>query len=96
MSATLERRPELMRTVVPPTSSRAPRVRFLLSCGVAYGVVYVVANDVVAATLHDGFEAGAEGERGLAGASPSAERDDADLVVEQQVEGDALLGGPPV
>ena len=40
------------------------------------------------------LEPGAEGQRGLAGAGPAAERDDADRVVEQQVEGDPLLGRP--
>ena len=39
---------------------------------------------------------GAERERRLAGARPAAHADDADLGVEQQVEGDALLGGPAV
>ncbi|MDQ0305865.1 hypothetical protein J2S46_000421 [Kitasatospora herbaricolor] len=42
--------------------------------------------------FQDGFEAGAEGEGGLAGAGASAHGDDADLGVEEQVEGDALFG----
>jgi len=42
--------------------------------------------------LHHGLQAGAQRQRGLAGAGPAAERDDADLLVEQQVQRDALLG----
>ena len=48
------------------------------------------------AALHDCLEARAQRERGLPGPGPAAQADDADLVVEQEVEGDALLGGPPV
>src|SRR6516165_7352775 len=42
--------------------------------------------------LHHGLQAGAQRERGLAGACPATKRDDADLGVEQQVQRDALLG----
>ena len=44
--------------------------------------------------FHHGLEPGAQRERGLAGAGPAAERHDADLRVEEQVERDALLGAP--
>ncbi len=44
--------------------------------------------------FHHQFESGAQRHRRLAGAGPAAERDDADLVVHQQVEGDPLFGGP--
>ena len=48
------------------------------------------------AALEHGLESGAQRERGLAGAGAAAERHDADLGVEQQVEGDALLGAAAV
>ena len=50
----------------------------------------------VLATLHDGFESGAQGQCRLSGAGASAEADDADVGVEQQVERDALFGRPTV
>ena len=46
--------------------------------------------------LHDRLEASAQRERGLAGSRPAAHAHDADVGVEQQVERDPLLGGPPV
>ena len=46
--------------------------------------------------LHDRLEPGAQGERRLAGAGAPAEADDADVGVEEQVEGDPLLGAPAV
>ena len=42
--------------------------------------------------LQHGLQPGAQRQRRLAGAGPAAERDDADLGVEQQVERDPLLG----
>ena len=48
------------------------------------------------AALHDRLEAGAERERRLARAGAAAEADDADVGVEEQVEGDALLGAAAV
>ena len=51
---------------------------------------------LVLAALHHRLEARAQGHRGLAGAGPAAERDDADLGVEQHLEGDPLLGGAAV
>ena len=47
---------------------------------------------LVLAALHHGLEAGAQRERGLAGAGAAAEGDDADLGVEQHLQGDPLLG----
>ena len=46
--------------------------------------------------LEHGLEAGAQRERRLAGARAAAERDDADLGVEQQVDREALLRGAAV
>ena len=46
--------------------------------------------------LHHRLQARAQRQRGLAGAGAAAERDDADVGVEQQVERDALLGRAPV
>ena len=48
------------------------------------------------AALEHGLEAGAQRQRRLAGAGAAAERDDADVGVEQQVERDALLGAAAV
>ena len=48
------------------------------------------------AALHDRLEPGAERERRLAGAGAAAEADDADVGVEQEVEGDPLLGAAAV
>ena len=42
--------------------------------------------------LHHRLQAGAQRQRGLAGAGAPAERDDADVRVQQQVQRDALLG----
>src|SRR3954452_15920067 len=53
-------------------------------------------NPAVLMTLHHRFETCAERERGLAGAGPTAQGDDADVGVEQQVERDALLRATPV
>ena len=44
------------------------------------------------AAFEHGFEPGAQRERGLARAGPAAERDDPDVLIEQQVERDPLLG----
>src|SRR3984957_15353086 len=46
----------------------------------------------VLTALHNRLEARAERERRLAGARPAAHADDPDLGIEQEVEGDALLG----
>ena len=48
------------------------------------------------APLEHRLEAGAQRQRRLAGAGAAAERDDADVGVEQQVERDALLGAAAV
>ena len=53
MSTTIDRARE--RVHPPVESSRAPRVKLLLACGFVYGLAYVVANDVVAATFYDGY-----------------------------------------
>ena len=50
----------------------------------------------VGATLENGFEAGGQRERRLTGTRLAAERDDADALVEQQIERDALFGGTSV
>ena len=49
---------------------------------------------LVRALLEHGVEPGGQRQHALAGAGRPAEADDADLVVGQQVDGDALLGGP--
>ena len=56
MSTTIDRAPELVRQAGQPMiGSRAPRVKRLLACGAIYGVAYVVANDLIAATFYDGY-----------------------------------------
>jgi Protein of unknown function (DUF998) len=54
MSTTIERAPELISRA-PTKSSHTRLVKVLLSCGIAYGVLYVVANDLIAATIYDGY-----------------------------------------
>ena len=51
---------------------------------------------LVLAALQGGLEAGAQRQRRLAGAGAAAQRDDADLGVEQHLQGDPLLGGAAV
>ena len=46
---------------------------------------------LVVATLEDRLESGAERNRRFTGTGATAERDDADLVIEQDIERDALL-----
>ncbi|OPZ53667.1 MAG: hypothetical protein BWY91_01874 [bacterium ADurb.BinA028] len=48
------------------------------------------------APFEDGLKPRAQGEGGLAGPRPAAERDDPDVGVEQEVQGNALLGRPAV
>ena len=50
----------------------------------------------VRATLHDRLEPRAQRQRRLPGTGPSAQRDDADVGIEQQVEGDPLFGRTPM
>lgn len=55
MSATLGVAPVSVREQERTTPRRAWRVRVLLACGIVYALLYVVANDLVAATLSDGY-----------------------------------------
>jgi hypothetical protein len=56
MAATLERPIDLKGPGVPSTPGPRRRgVQILLLCGVAYGVAYVVANDLIAAPFYDGY-----------------------------------------
>ena len=41
-------------TVTPGTGARLTQV--LLACGVLYAALYVILNDVVAASLYDGYD----------------------------------------
>jgi hypothetical protein len=41
-------------TITQPTSTRLTQI--LLACGVLYAVLYVAANDVVAAGLYEGYD----------------------------------------
>jgi hypothetical protein len=55
MSPTIDRAPKLTRRDVTTKTPRATRPKVLLACGVLYAVLYVVANDVVAATRYAGY-----------------------------------------
>ena len=55
MSITSGRAPEKTRRHVASATSRPGLVEVLLACGVLYPLTYVVANDLVAATLYDGY-----------------------------------------
>ena len=56
MSTTIERASELRRSGTSTTSTPTTTLqKILLACGVAYGVVYIVANDMIAATIYDGY-----------------------------------------
>lgn len=54
MSATTNRESGLLHQGLPATTHEAAR-KFLLLCGVLYGVLYVIANDLVAAWLYGGY-----------------------------------------
>jgi hypothetical protein len=54
MSTTIDRASQFMH---PRVSTKRPRTilqKVLLGCDIAYGVLYVIAKDVIAATLYDG------------------------------------------
>lgn len=57
MSVTMKR---ALRRVHPGTERRPGASRFtlqkiLLACGIGYGVAYIIANDLIAATIFDGY-----------------------------------------
>lgn len=54
MSATMIREPR-SRPAAPTVRSRETVRKVLLACGVLYSLLYVVANDVIAATLYEGY-----------------------------------------
>ena len=55
MSTTIERAPRLARHFVLSRRHRRVLRKALLACGIGYGVAYIVASDVIAATLYDGY-----------------------------------------
>jgi Protein of unknown function (DUF998) len=55
MSTTIDRASQLMHPRVSTKSPRTILQKVLLGCGIAYGVLYIIANDVIAATLYDGY-----------------------------------------
>jgi hypothetical protein len=55
MSTTIDRAPESLGHDVPARGARATLSKVLLACGVLYALLYVVANDVIAATLYAGY-----------------------------------------
>lgn len=55
MSITIERAPKRWRRAVSKAARAMFATKVLLAGGIAYGVLYVVANDVIAATIFDGY-----------------------------------------
>jgi hypothetical protein len=55
MSTAVDRVPEQTRGHAASEQSRAALSRVLLTCGVLYSLLYVIVNDVVAATLYRGY-----------------------------------------
>jgi hypothetical protein len=55
MSITIERAPKRWRRAVSKAARGILATKILLACGIAYGVLYIVANDVIAATIFDGY-----------------------------------------
>ena len=55
MSIIIERAPKRWRRAVSKAARAMFATKILLACGIAYGVLYVVANDVIAATIFDGY-----------------------------------------
>ncbi len=55
MATTLDRAPRATSRDIATKTSRITDSRILLACGVLYGVLYVVASDVIAAPLNDGY-----------------------------------------
>ena len=55
MSTTIERAPLDMRRDATTRTTRISGRQALLACGIVYAVLYVIVNDVIAATLYDGY-----------------------------------------
>jgi len=55
VATTLHRAPHIARRDITTDASRNTARKILLACGVLYGVVYVVASDVIAAPLNGGY-----------------------------------------
>jgi hypothetical protein len=55
MSTTLDREPELRHPGIPTTPARGHLQTVLLACGIAYGLSFVIVNDLVAGVLYDGY-----------------------------------------
>lgn len=55
MTITTDRTPQLRFRDVPAVEPRERMRLLLLACGVLYSLLYVVANDVLAATVYDGY-----------------------------------------
>jgi hypothetical protein len=55
MSTSIERAPLEMRHDAPAGTTRISARQALLACGIVYALLYVIVNDVIAATLYDGY-----------------------------------------
>lgn len=55
MSTTTERASRITRRTIPSHTTRISARQGLLACGVAYAVLYPVVNDVIAATIYEGY-----------------------------------------
>lgn len=55
MSTSIERAPLDLRRDAPARTTRISARQALLTCGIVYALLYVIVNDVIAATLYDGY-----------------------------------------
>jgi hypothetical protein len=55
MSTSIEWAPLDMRRDATAGTTRISAHRALLACGIVYALLYVIVNDVIAATLDDGY-----------------------------------------
>ena len=55
MSTSIERAPLDMRRDATARTTRISARQALLACGIVYALLYVIVNDVIAATLYDGY-----------------------------------------
>jgi hypothetical protein len=55
MSTTIERAPLEVRRDTTAETTRISARQALLACGIVYALLYVIVNDVIAATIYDGY-----------------------------------------
>lgn len=74
MSTTIERAPHHVRRYGTAITTRITARQALLACGILYALLYPIVNDVIAATLYDGYSrmSQAVSELSATGAPPKA------------------------